>query len=137
RVGDVAGSSVAFAGYGFLLTSSHVVCAASGRLAAFPDGETGTFTVVGTDPLSDLAVVRADGPVPDPVTLGDSDALVVGQLVVAVGNPLGLSGSVTAGVGSPLGRAAPPSRRPRARTAVRRPADRRPSRPAPTPARSR
>src|SRR5690606_7851941 len=119
RGGEGAGSAVAFTGDGFLLTNAHVVGAASGGHAAFADGETGAFTVVGTDPLSDLAVVRADGPVPDPVTLGDSDALVVGQLVVAVGNPLGLSGSVTAGVVSALGRSLPTSQRTRAGTAVR------------------
>jgi len=63
---------------------------------------------VGTDPLSDLAVLRAvRGSLPPPVALGDADGLVVGQLVVAVGNPLGLAGSVTAGVVSALGRALP------------------------------
>ncbi|MFD0690033.1 S1C family serine protease [Actinomadura fibrosa] len=102
-----AGSAVAFTGDGFLLTNAHVVGTATGGQAAFADGTTAGFTVVGTDPLSDLAVVRADGPTPTPVTLGDSDRLVVGQLVVAVGNPLGLAGSVTAGVVSALGRSLP------------------------------
>jgi serine protease Do len=65
--------------------------------------------VAGSDPLSDLAVLRAERPgdLPAPVRLGDADRLVVGQLVVAVGNPLGLAGSVTAGVVSALGRALP------------------------------
>ncbi|MDL4812866.1 S1C family serine protease [Actinomadura opuntiae] len=107
RRGEGAGSAVAFTGDGFLLTNAHVVGAATGGQAAFADGSTAEFTVVGTDPLSDLAVVRADGAVPGPATLGDSDRLVVGQLVVAVGNPLGLAGSVTAGVVSGLGRSLP------------------------------
>ncbi|MCP2343077.1 S1C family serine protease [Actinomadura rupiterrae] len=102
-----AGSAVVFTGDGFLLTNAHVVGTATGGQAAFADGTTTAFTTVGTDPLSDLAVVRADGPAPAPAPLGDSDALVVGQLVVAVGNPLGLAGSVTAGVVSALGRSLP------------------------------
>ncbi|MEV5569774.1 trypsin-like peptidase domain-containing protein [Spirillospora sp. NPDC052269] len=102
-----AGSAVLFTGDGFLLTNAHVVGGATGGQAAFADGTTTAFTVVGADPLSDLAVVRADGPAPEPAPLGDSDTLVVGQLVVAVGNPLGLAGSVTAGVVSALGRSMP------------------------------
>jgi S1-C subfamily serine protease len=102
-----AGSAVVFTSDGFLLTNAHVVGAAREGQAAFADGTAVSFSVVGSDRLSDLAVVRADGPVPDPVTLGDSGRLVVGQLVVAVGNPLGLAGSVTAGVVSGLGRSLP------------------------------
>lgn len=70
------------------------------------DREVG-FDVVGSDPLSDLAVVRTQGATPPPATVGDADSLRVGQLVVAVGNPLGLTGSVTAGVVSGLGRSLP------------------------------
>jgi S1-C subfamily serine protease len=66
--------------------------------------------VIGVDPLSDLAVLRVRGSAPPPVELGDADRLVVGQLVVAVGSPLGLAGSVTAGVVSALGRALPARR---------------------------
>ncbi len=102
-----SGSAVTFTSDGFLLTNAHVVGTARDGQAAFADGTTTSFTVVGTDPLSDLAVVRADGDVPSPAELGDSDDLVVGQLVVAVGNPLGLAGSVTAGVVSALGRSLP------------------------------
>jgi S1-C subfamily serine protease len=102
-----SGSAVVFTADGFLLTNAHVVGAARDGTAAFADGIETTFSVVGADRLSDLAVVRADGPTPPPATLGDSDDLVVGQLVVAVGNPLGLAGSVTAGVVSGLGRSLP------------------------------
>jgi S1-C subfamily serine protease len=102
-----AGSGVVFTNDGFLLTNAHVVGHADAGRAAFSDGTTVPFHVVGADPLSDLAVVRADGPTPDPARLGEASRLKVGQLVVAVGNPLGLAGSVTAGVVSALGRSLP------------------------------
>ena len=92
---------------GFLLTNAHVVGSSIGGEAAFADGTEVGFDVVGADPLSDLAVLRARGATPPPATLGDADRLRVGQLVVAVGNPLGLAGSVTAGVVSGLGRSLP------------------------------
>ena len=102
-----AGSAVVFTEDGFLLTNAHVVGRADAGRAAFADGTVVPFHVVGADPLSDLAVIRADGPTPPPVRLGEATALRVGQLVVAVGNPLGLAGSVTAGVVSALGRSLP------------------------------
>jgi S1-C subfamily serine protease len=105
--GESLGSAVVFTADGFLLTNAHVVGQATGGTAAFWDGSTAPFTVVGADPLSDLAVVRATGATPPPAVLGEADSLVVGQLVVAVGNPLGLAGSVTAGVVSALGRSMP------------------------------
>jgi S1-C subfamily serine protease len=105
--GESLGSAVVFTADGFLLTNAHVVGQATGGTAAFWDGTTAPFTVVGADPLSDLAVVRATGDTPPPAVLGEADGLVVGQLVVAVGNPLGLAGSVTAGVVSALGRSMP------------------------------
>jgi len=92
---------------GFLLTNAHVVGGAQSGTASFGDGTSAPFTTVGADPLSDLAVLRAAGPTPSPAKLGEADELVVGQLVVAVGNPLGLAGSVTAGVVSALGRSLP------------------------------
>jgi S1-C subfamily serine protease len=92
---------------GFLVTSAHVVAGADGGEVAFADGTGERFDVVGADALSDLAVLRARGSVPVPAELGDATALRVGQLVVAVGNPLGLVGSVTAGVVSALGRSLP------------------------------
>jgi S1-C subfamily serine protease len=105
--GESLGSGVVFTSDGFLLTNAHVVGQASGGTAAFADGTTVAFQVVGADPLSDLAVLRANGATPEPAVLGEADDLVVGQLVVAVGNPLGLAGSVTAGVVSALGRSMP------------------------------
>jgi S1-C subfamily serine protease len=101
------GSAVVFTPDGFLLTNAHVVGSSSRGTALFSDGTTVPFTVVGADPLSDLAVLRAHGGTPDPAELGEADDLVVGQLVVAVGSPLGLAGSVTAGVVSALGRSLP------------------------------
>jgi S1-C subfamily serine protease len=105
--GESLGSAVIFTADGFLLTNAHVVGPAQGGNALFSDGSSAPFTVVGSDPLSDLAVLRAGGPTPSPAQLGEADRLVVGQLVVAVGSPLGLAGSVTAGVVSALGRSLP------------------------------
>ncbi len=102
-----AGSAVVFTNDGFLLTNAHVVGAAEAGRVAFADGTVVPFHVVGADPLSDLAVVRADGATPAPARLGEAAQLRVGQLVVAVGNPLGLAGSITAGVVSALGRSLP------------------------------
>ncbi|HWG62163.1 MAG TPA: trypsin-like peptidase domain-containing protein [Streptosporangiaceae bacterium] len=101
------GSAVVFTGDGFLLTNAHVVGKASAGTASFSDGTSAPFRVVGADALSDLAVLRTAGQTPPPAELGEADQLVVGQLVVAVGNPLGLTGSVTAGVVSALGRSLP------------------------------
>ncbi len=105
--GESLGSGVVFTGDGFLLTNAHVVGRAQGGTASFSDGTNVPFRVVGADPLSDLAVLRATGATPPPAELGEADDLIVGQLVVAVGNPLGLAGSVTAGVVSALGRSMP------------------------------
>jgi S1-C subfamily serine protease len=102
-----AGSAVVFTGDGLLLTNAHVVSHAVRGLAVFSDGSEATVDVVGADPLSDLAVLRARTATPPPAVLGDAGSLRVGQLVVAVGNPLGLIGSVTAGVVSGLGRSLP------------------------------
>lgn len=102
-----AGSAVIFSDDGLLLTNAHVIGSARGGTAAFTDGTWSRFDVIGTDPLSDLAVIRARETTPPAARLGDADELVVGQLVVAVGNPLGLTGSVTAGVVSALGRSLP------------------------------
>src|SRR4051794_5612574 len=102
-----AGSGVVVSDDGLLLTNAHVVSSAARGRAVFSDGSEADVDVVGADPLSDLAVVRARSATPPPAVPGDAATLRVGQLVVAVGNPLGLSGSVTAGVVSGLGRSLP------------------------------
>jgi serine protease Do len=102
-----AGSGVVLTPDGFILTNAHVVAGPGGGIARFTDGRELRFEVVGRDPMSDLAVVRAaDGDLVA-AELGDAETLRVGQLVVAIGNPQGLEGSVTAGVVSALGRALP------------------------------
>ncbi|GAA4050519.1 trypsin-like peptidase domain-containing protein [Agromyces indicus] len=105
--GQGTGSASVVSADGVLLTSAHVVAGADRAEAAFGDGTAVTADVIGRDPLSDLAVLRARGPVPPPVPFGDARELRVGQLVVAVGTPLGLAGSVTAGIVSNLGRSLP------------------------------
>ena len=105
RVG--AGSAVLFTEDGYLLTNAHVVAGTQKGRAVFADGSSTDLEVVGADPLSDLAVIRGRAPHVAPAEFGDAESLQVGQLVIAVGNPLGLSGSVTAGVVSGLGRAIP------------------------------
>src|ERR1700712_5220593 len=102
-----AGSAVVVSDDGLLLTNAHVVARARYGRAVFSDGSESDVDVVGADPLSDLAVVRARTATPPPAVLGDAATLQVGQLVVAVGNPFGLAGSVTAGVISALGRSLP------------------------------
>jgi serine protease Do len=103
-----AGSGVVLTPDGFMLTSAHVVAGeGSGGRASFVDGREVRFEVVGSDPFSDLAVLRADEGALTAAELGDSERLRVGQLVVAIGNPNGFAGSVTAGVVSALGRSLP------------------------------
>jgi S1-C subfamily serine protease len=106
RLDAGSGSAVVFEN-SRMLTNAHVVGSARGGKATFADGTESAFEVIGVDPLSDLAVLGVHGEAPAPVTLGNADDLVVGQLVVAVGSPLGLNGSVTAGVVSALGRSLP------------------------------
>jgi serine protease Do len=101
------GSAVAITPDGFLLTSAHVVQRARQVRASFTDGRELMADIVGADPLSDLAVLRTTDDALHAATLGDAEQLRVGQLVVAIGNPHGFSGSVTAGVVSALGRSLP------------------------------
>src|SRR3954467_932517 len=101
------GSAFVLAPDGYLVTSAHVVEGGPGGRASFVDGRDERFSVVGADALSDLAVLRVEGRDLAAATLGDADELQVGQLVVAIGNPHGYAGSVTAGVVSALGRSLP------------------------------
>ncbi|MFI5492746.1 S1C family serine protease [Actinoplanes sp. NPDC051859] len=105
--GTGAGSAVTFTDDGLLITNAHVVAGATGGTATFAAGTETRFDVVGADALSDLAVVRVHQPGAPAAPLGNADQLRIGQLVVAVGNPMGLAGSVTAGVVSGLGRSLP------------------------------
>jgi S1-C subfamily serine protease len=108
RLVDGGGSAVVITPDGFMLTSAHVVDRTHGRVRAlFTDGRELEASVVGADPLSDLAVLRADADGLEAAVLGDAERLRVGQLVVAIGNPYGFAGSVTAGVVSALGRSLP------------------------------
>ena len=108
RILDGGGSGVVITPDGFTLTSAHVIARTEGKgRASFVDGRELDFEVVGSDPLSDLAVLRVDARDLAPAELGDAKRLRVGQLVVAIGNPHGFTGSVTAGVVSALGRSLP------------------------------
>ncbi len=107
--GSGAGSGVVFDAKGNIITNHHVVDGATGRgdlTVTLADGRSYTATIVGTDPSTDLAVIRLDTVPEDltPITLGSSDDLSVGAPVMAVGNPLGLSGTVTTGIISALDR---------------------------------
>ena len=107
RIRSGSGSAVVFTGDGYMLTNAHVVAGIRSGRAVFADGRQTDVELVGADPLSDLAVVRGVKSTPPPAVLGNAETLKVGQLVIAVGNPLGLAGSVTAGVVSGLGRSIP------------------------------
>src|SRR4029450_8503290 len=104
---DGGGSGVVITPDGFVLTSAHVVAGTDRGVASFVDGRELTIEVVGADALSDLAVLRTEPSELVPAELGDAESLQVGQLVVAIGNPNGFAGSVTAGVVSALGRSLP------------------------------
>jgi S1-C subfamily serine protease len=99
-----AGSGVLFTPDGYILTNAHVVAGAREMRATRTDGSEQTAVLVGSDPATDLAVIRIDGTRLPHAELGSSASLRVGQLVVAIGNPLGFSSTVSAGVVSALAR---------------------------------
>ena len=107
RTARGSGSGVVISSDGFLVTSAHVVEGSRRVRASFVDGSEHQAEVIGSDPLSDLAVLRAAADQLVAVELGDASELRVGQLVVAVGNPRGFEASVSAGVVSALGRSLP------------------------------
>ncbi len=109
-VGSGQGSGFLFDSNGHIVTNNHVVAGGREIVVVFDDGRRLPATVVGTDPSSDLAVIQVDaGQISDitPVTLADSDALKVGQIVVAIGSPFGKGGSMTTGIISALDRLFP------------------------------
>jgi serine protease Do len=108
RSQDGGGSGVVVTPDGYMLTSAHVVASSTRNVtASFADGREVGAEVVGADPLSDLALLRADGSDLTAAELGEAERLRVGQLVVAIGNPYGFDSSVTAGVVSHVGRSLP------------------------------
>ncbi len=105
QTGGGTGSGVVIAGDGLVLTNSHVVGGEKTVRLTFADGSSREARVLGDDPDTDLALLRTDLPVGIPAArLGDSKALKRGQIVIAIGNPLGFESTVTAGVVSALGR---------------------------------
>jgi S1-C subfamily serine protease len=100
------GSAVSISEDGFFVTSAHVVANAVPSVMTLSDGGTTKFEIVGSDPLSDTAVIKSNQSAP-PIKIGDASRLEPGQLIIAIGSPLGLQGSVSAGIVSALGRSLP------------------------------
>ncbi|MEA5050739.1 MAG: trypsin-like peptidase domain-containing protein [Oscillospiraceae bacterium] len=104
-VTEGAGSGVIISADGYIVTNNHVISGANNIKVSTPDGTQYTATLVGTDSQSDIAVIKIDASGLTPATIGDSDALKVGDSIIAIGNPLGsLGGTVTEGIISALDR---------------------------------
>jgi len=99
-----SGSGFVITPDGYAVTNSHVASKATSMVVSLPDGRQSTATLVGDDPDSDLAVIRLAHPVDDWCVLGDSGALEVGQVAIAIGSPYGFQHTVTSGIVSALGR---------------------------------
>jgi S1-C subfamily serine protease len=99
------GSGFVYDRFGHIVTNNHVIEDADEISVTFTSGNSSTATLVGADPYSDIAVIQVSAEAVSPVVLGNSSALLVGEAVVAIGNPFGLSGTVTAGIVSQVGRA--------------------------------
>ena len=104
RAENSLGSGVILDGRGYILTNNHVVAGADAIEVALLDGRTAKATVVGTDPETDLAVIRIKLEHPPAIRSGNSDALRVGDVVLAIGNPFGIGQTVTQGIISATGR---------------------------------
>ncbi len=106
------GSGWVYSADGYIVTNYHVVEAADMVEVDFPSGDKVFGNIVGSDPDSDIAVIKVDVPaaILHPLTLGDSDQIMVGQIVVAIGNPFGLNGTMTTGIISAVGRTLPSDR---------------------------
>ncbi len=109
RTDQGLGSGFVFDSEGHIVTNQHVVAGANSFEIAFSSGFKANGTVIGTDSDSDLAVIKVDAPASEihPLPIGDSSTLMVGAPVVAIGNPFGLSGTMTTGIISGLGRTSP------------------------------
>lgn len=104
RIERSLGSGVIVTGEGHILTNNHVIAGADAIQVLLHDGRSSSAVVIGTDPATDLAVLKVDLPDLQPIELGDSNAARVGDVVLAIGNPLGFGHSVTQGIVSALGR---------------------------------
>jgi serine protease DegS len=104
RIERSLGSGVIMSSSGHILTNNHVISDADAIQVLFHDGRSASASVIGSDPATDLAVLKVDLPDLTPITLGDSDRVRVGDIVMAIGNPLGFGHSVTQGIVSALGR---------------------------------
>jgi putative serine protease PepD len=104
---NALGSGIVYDGHGDVVTNAHVVGSSKKVTVRLPDGSKRAGTVVGTSPGNDIAVVRLTGAAPQPAAFADSSKVKVGDIALAIGNPLGLASSVSEGIVSSTGRSVP------------------------------